>query len=127
MTVWREFECVLFRSSFGRALLVRDILSIPKHQCTVLQLVQRNTEGITEPQGTTKAQGDMTGEKRIGDIAARGAIHHQPTAARHAKGKERGTAPLPWGHPHLAGPEHHGNKAKVGRVKEELTAPAYDE
>src|SRR5207249_95602 len=43
------------------------------------------------------------------------------------KGEERGTAPLSWGYPHLAGPEHHGNKAKVSRVKEVLTAPAYDE
>jgi hypothetical protein len=69
----------------------------------------------------------MTGEKRVGDIAACRSIHHQPTAACHEKGKECGTAPLSRGHPHLTGPEHHGNEAKVGRVKEVLTAPAYDE
>ena len=69
----------------------------------------------------------MEGEKRIGDIAARSSIHHQPTAARHKKGKECGTAPLPWGHPHLSSPKHHGNEAEVGGIKDMLTTPAYDE
>src|SRR5262245_17338417 len=69
----------------------------------------------------------METEERVGDVAARRSIHHKPAAARHEKGEERRTTPLPRRYPHLTGPKHHGDQAKVGGVKDVLATPAQDE
>ena len=86
-----------------------------------------NRHRLAKPERAAKENREIKAEKRVGHIAAGGAVHDESAERRHQETKVETAAPLTRRDPGFAGQENGCHETEVRGVEDVLAVPADDE
>ena len=112
------------RAGVGRRARVGDHEEGEDQERPALELVERNREGVAEPERPGDEQPGVAPEETERDVGAPGPLEHEAAGARDEEREERRRTPLAGRGPGPVGRGEQDHEREVRRVEEVLAPPA---